>query len=420
MSDQAVHYRPARSVVAISGTVTITTEGDGHQQATRTTDVTLATEADVRDRWQVELKEGHFGRDREFDLKLSADERLSGATTTSTGVGTELLAAGIRIAALAATVAPVVFGLREGEVPPSLEIDVQFAVDHPELAERRDRYRDIVSRLDAELQRLADEVATEPPPPDFDSHLQAVESALAVASNEAATIEAQFEQWLDANYPPWIRHYSYLVGIDELPVIANVTDETSFTNLTGTVAEVAQTVGIVVARVGDHATTEHQPDSNGTSAISFRFPRRITLAVYEVADMTVPSDNYRLRNVIPAWVVDRFSELGSVDIESHLFHTDGATIEFGDAGALVHLANKETSAAGAIATTLSSAGAAVTESIEQGTKIANALKPADSDLRALTDEVTRKELQARLVTANKTIAGAPTTAGTPTMSSTTP
>jgi hypothetical protein len=121
--------------------------------------------------------------------------------------------------------------------------------------------------------------------------------------------------------------------------------------------------------------------------------------------------------VIPAWVVDRFSALGSIPIESHLFHTDGATIEFGDAGTLVHLANKETSAAGAIATTLGGAGAAVVESIDQGTKISNALKPEDPDLRALKDEVARKELQARLVTANKTIAGAPTTAAAPTVAS---
>ena len=104
--------------------------------------------------------------------------------------------------------------------------------------------------------------------------------------------------------------------------------------------------------------------------------------------------------------MDRFSPIESVAIESHLFHNDGATLEFGDAGTLTRLGNKRTSGAGAIATTLAGAGADITGSLDQAAKIAGAL-PHDADLKALQAEVTRKELEARLVAANKTIAGAP-------------
>ena len=58
MSDQELYYRPARSVVAVTGTVTITTEADGDQSQSITSEVTLATEADVNARWKLELKEG--------------------------------------------------------------------------------------------------------------------------------------------------------------------------------------------------------------------------------------------------------------------------------------------------------------------------------------------------------------------------
>lgn len=407
MSDQTLHYRPALTVAAITGTVTVATAPDGRQQETRTSDVVLATEADPKQRWHIELKERHFGADREFDLKLSPDERLAGVTSTSTGIGAELLAAGIRVAALAST---VVRGLREPEPQRVEGVDEKFAADQPELAARREQYRLIVKQLDTELQHLAAQVGQISA--ERDTHMNTVQAALTAASAELATIEAAFTRWLEENYPPWTRNYSYLIGTDDLPMRPDAAQKTKFDDLGEAAAQAAKTIGVVVARLADKVSQEHQPrEEEQSSMLWFRFPRRLTLAVYESVDPNDPAGDYRLRKIVPAWVVDRHSTLGHVEIESHLFHNNGATIEFGDSGTLVHLANSETSAAGALATTLAGAGESITGAMEQGTKIATALKPkaADPDLRALQDQVTHKELQARLVKANRVIAGGTTT-----------
>ncbi|MDA0161308.1 hypothetical protein OM076_13605 [Solirubrobacter ginsenosidimutans] len=79
-----------------------------------------------------------------------------------------------------------------------------------------------------------------------------------------------------------------------------------------------------------------------------------------------------------------------IHFRSGVFGTYGATAEFGDAGTLVHLTNKQTSALGAVAGAVSGAGAQVQESLEQAAKISTAL-PGDPKRRALQDQVDEKE-----------------------------
>src|SRR5205085_8025084 len=131
------------------------------------------------------------------------------------------------------------------------------------------------------------------------------------------------------------------------------------------------------------------------------------VAVYEDTDDDVTAEQsprMHLRRVMPVWIVDGQSEIGFVPFLSGAFKEYGAGVEFGDTGTLSHLTNQHTGAAGAITTALGGTGGAVVESLEQAGKITAALTPPDPALKALQDQVARKELEAKLATAMKTIA----------------
>jgi len=87
---------------------------------------------------------------------------------------------------------------------------------------------------------------------------------------------------------------------------------------------------------------------------------------------------------------------------------------FGEAGTLVKLTNKETSAVGAVASAVSGAGGQVVEMLDQADKIKLAFpETKDPSLLALEREVARRELEAKLVTADKTISGGGSAAAHP-------
>ena len=132
------------------------------------------------------------------------------------------------------------------------------------------------------------------------------------------------------------------------------------------------------------------------------------MAVYEAPDQDTDAwENppVQLRRLLPAWIVDSRSEVGFVPFRSEVFEKHGAGAEFGDAGTLARVTNKQTGAAGAITAAVAGAGGQVVESLEQSGKIATAFATSDPALRALQDHVARKELEAKLATALKTIAG---------------
>ena len=400
MANQVLNYRPARTVAAISGTITERIDASGKWKAARAANVVLTTEADPEIRWHVDLKH-HFRSDQTFDLRLAADERLAGATSTSTGIGAELLAAGVRIAALAAA---AVTGFRAGDAP--VDVDAVLQRDQPALSDRLRRYRAIVRQLDNELEQTVGKVNTADEK--VDAHMDAVQTELTAASQQLAVLEASFQEWLEKTYPPWVQHYSFPIPVDKLPDVGPVPKPKwdSIAEFDQSVQEAAKLLGIFVGRVGDTVASAPSDPSLDEPKLVVRFPRRVVIAVYEATDPDKPTGEYRLRNVSPAWVVDRYSLLGEVAIESHLFKDNGATVEFGDAGTLTHISNSETSEAGSIAKALSTVGEAATDSLEQGAKIAAALKPqhVDPEVRALTDQVMLAELQARLAKAQREIA----------------
>jgi hypothetical protein len=404
--DETLHYRAARTVVNISGTVTVRTLDDGRKGAERVGDVTVATEADPHRELELVI-EDQFGRDHEFELKLAADARLTGAGYATTGVGTQILEAGLRLATIAAKLAPAaLMGLIPEEVArEELAVESVLEKEKRDLFERRKRFRTVVGDLQSAVADESADAAAKGSEPDALQRLRTLQRALALARAEAALLETQFDKWRASRFPDWTQKLVYAIGTDELPRRELVEQELVLADgeNRGDVREAAQNLGIVVARIESESQPTRSPDK---TAIWYRYPRRVQLATF-AQDAESEGGVYRLRDLTHAWIVDSQSEWRDVPIRSGLFKEHGATVEFGDAGTLTHLTNKEVGA-GAVAKALIGAGSEVEESLDEAAKIRAALQPADATLTVLQDQVMRKELEARLAEATHKVASADT------------
>jgi hypothetical protein len=265
------------------------------------------------------------------------------------------------------------------------------------------------NKLAATLTRAAASASKE-----IGAELTVLESALAVARTEAASLEAAFESWRSTAYPISTEAFSDLIGTDELPLIDTAEQTREFPDLEPGASRVAEVLRTVVAIVGDappaqvvldRAAGIRHPVSARDDALMYRIPRRVHMAVYKAADESPHS--YRLQSVAPAWIVDKRSELGSLPLHCGLFAKRSMTVAFGETGTLTQLSNSETPDISGVASTLGGAAGSVAGAVEDATKLVAALPapPTDASLKTLEQQVTRKELEARLATAAKTISG---------------
>jgi hypothetical protein len=393
---QGVHYHASRTVVNIKGVATDKTDDNGEMITERNADVTIGTAADPRTPLQLIFEE-HFGRDREFEIKLTADERLAGATATTKGVGAAILQAGLSLVPLVAKVAAVV-GVVES-APKTL--DEEFREECPDLADRRQQLRQAIDKLQ---QAVADEATHYPPQPSDVTRLEWLQSALDLARAEAADIETRFNSWRTRRHPSRSRSLSYSIGVDDLPCRsrAELSISLDYARLGPVVQAAAEALGLVVVRIEDELQPKDPPQGN--DRLLFRYPRPVQLAVYEVIDPASPQD-LRLRSLAPASIIDSRSEWGDIVVRSGLFEEHGVGAEFGDEGTLLRVSNKDVGAAGTIASAVGGAGGQIKDAVEQGEAIAGAFAPSDPRLKSLVEQVTWDELQARDVKAKREIAG---------------
>jgi hypothetical protein len=235
--------------------------------------------------------------------------------------------------------------------------------------------------------------------------LKSLRLALTLARAEAADLEAQFNSWRSERHPSWSRNLSYSIGTEDLPCLSHADPkvEFDFSQYGPAIKEAADELGLIVARIEDARAPSDPPAT--TEELLFRFPRPVQLAVYEMIDHASPQD-FRLKSLAPASIIDSCSEWGSIAVKSGLFEEHGVGADFGDEGALVRISNKDVGAAGTVASALAGAGGRIKDAVEQGAAIAAAFPPApDPELKSLQDKVTRHELEARDAKAIREIAG---------------
>ena len=203
-----IYYRLARSVVRISGAVVEDVDPSTTQpRRIIASKVTVAVEADPRPAWHCKLPtHGSFWKDRQFELTLAEDGRLVGSTGSVTGRGGAAVVAGIRVAALvgsfALRLAGVPVGIRgdRGEAE-SGSVESVYADEHPEDAERREKFRSIIAALQEEIANEASRVPEVEEPAKIIAKIRELQRALAAVREEAELLEQQFDSWRAARSP---------------------------------------------------------------------------------------------------------------------------------------------------------------------------------------------------------------------------
>jgi hypothetical protein len=410
-------YQLARTVVRIAGTISIDTTKSGAREATRTNTVTLDVEADYPSGPQRLVVPNDWWHDRKLSLSWAADGRLSGASHEATGVGGKLLGAGLTIATTALKLAALALVDVPAVVRESVSVDAILSEEEPDLASRRAAYAEAIRSLQDRLTELSGQAAgSDAAVPDLRNRLETVQIALNAARAEAATLDAQYEAWHARRFPTWTQTVAYTLGTDQLVRRTEITPELTLGAAElppGKTAEiVARALGVVVVRVDRQRETDDSPIVDD-AAIVYRLPSPIELAVYEAESVELDEDGgavlpttYRLRSVTPAWVVDSNSVHQALPLSSRLFGKDGTTIAFGESGTVKKISNS--ASATQLVDFAADAVGDVTTGLGDAAKIAKAFPPgADPAHAALEAKVAERELEARLVKANKTIAGAP-------------
>ncbi len=444
--DQTVDYRLARTVVTITGVVTIRTADDLTEVREHVSDIAVAAGADPAPSallsLVIEKRERHwwwpFGQDRDFDITLAPDERLSAVGVTTTGVGAQILEAGVKVVAFVVSTAAGLAAAPAAEEPTAAEVaerealeeaaernvpqeaakeavkprtvDDVFAAEYPETAAQRASLGRATQALQTSFAERAEALA-KLPDDTKEKELKALGDALAKARGEAAVFEAQFEAWRALRFPVSTQKLSYTLGVDELPVRDRADDTVTLPqDLSPGVKEAVDKLGVVVAWIGPGAGAEPAVvDPAATDTIRFRRPRPARLAVYGVArplsvdeDLQMASAEFKLRSLVSAQVVDSRSTVGVIPIRSSLFAQHGTAAEFGETGAMTRLSNKEVGALGII---LGGEAGKGKDSADQAVAAqAAAAKPAapasvDPDLESLQDAVAREELEVKLLEA---------------------
>jgi hypothetical protein len=421
----SLRYRCARTVVTVSGTVTLHRDHKGGVSSVeRASVVSVGGGADPE---LYELKLAHRAlHDQEVDLSLAPDGRLAGAGYQNTGAGAEVIGAATSVAN---SIAPVATGalsamaaipekLQSPEASDSGWEDLNTRAKHLGIA-----IDDLQSRA---ITMLTDEKA----PTASQAELKLLQTALALARAEAAAVDAALRTWQRQHFPDWTTTLTYSMGIDELPtapspepsITIDSDGETLSANgksLSADAAAVARNLHTVVYCIEANPPSPTRPDANAQTVV-YRLPRRLQLAIYEMDPSERSSSaqelKFDLRQLVPVWALDSKSETNQVPLSSDIFSKHAATLQFGDTGALSHIANTDVGAAANVANAIiaalggggtpSPAGGSVA-----GSPSAGSAATVDPTLVALQAQLARAQLEASLATANKTIRDSQTAPG---------
>jgi hypothetical protein len=423
----SLRYRCARTVVTVSGTVTqhLNHKG-GVSSVERASVVSVGGGADPPFH---ELRLAHRAlHDQEVDLSLAPDGRLAGAGYQNTGAGAEVIGA-------ATSVANSIASIAIGALSAMAAIPEKVASEPPDdgwvaLDARADQLKKTIDNLQRRTIKMLESITDEKAPTASQAELKLLQTALALARAEAAAVEAALRAWQHQHFPDWTTTLTYSMGVDELPTATSpersITIDshgenlsTNGNDLSADVAAAARNLHTVVYRIGADSRSPAAPDANAHTVV-YRLPRRLQLAIYEMdssegSATAVPSGDsqtqklkFDLRQLVPVWVLDSNSETNQVQLSSDIFSKHAATLQFGDTGALSHIANTDVGAAANIANAIvaslggggtpSAAGASVA-----GSPSAASAATVDPTLVALAAQLARAQLEANLATANKTI-----------------
>lgn len=445
-------YRCARTVVTVSGTVTLHRDQCGKEKSVdRASVVSVGGGAD-RVLEALELKHKVL-RDQEVDLSLAPDGRLSGAGYQSAGGGAEVIGGATSLANAIASTAV-------GAVTAKAAIAPKIPSPEPpdgwtELDDRRQQLKQVIADLQAraikEVQGIG--AAQDEGRKDRDDktklasqdELKLVETALSLARSEAAAVDEALRAWQDEYFPDWTTTFTYSIGVDELPSMTvpepSITLTLNGKSLTSDnetldedVTAAALNLHTLVCRIEQTASGPREADNRALQGggddqtdqtedvdqtVRYRLPYDLQLAIYELdgdkklvgmesEDAPQPQEiKFDLRQLVPVWVLDKQSETDQVPIIAKVFSKNAATLKFGDTGALSQIANTDVGGAANIANAIAGAlGGGTSQpaaAATAGPAPSTSVPAVDPTLIALQTQLVRAQLEANLATAKKTI-----------------
>jgi hypothetical protein len=383
-ADATIRYPLARSVVHVTGSVTVATDPTKKESRARTSEVALAVAADPAHELQVDVP--NWKEDRKLDLKLAADGRLTGLSGTSAGVGSTVVAAGVRLAGIGIGAAVAVLGALSESTKAQDPYEAAYSTAYAELSDYRNKLAQRTKQLEAALADVAERVATANP---NERHAARVEledlrGALALVRAETAQLDDHFAAWRNTNFPTRSEEYAFTLGIDEL---VRVPVDRAGSELTLQSSELAgagaarallatlQVLVIVVVSEGSEPAPVAVPD-RAKPGVYFRRGRPAMLAVYELSgdyDPAAPTYDLRLKQRLPVSILDSRSKLGYLGVDVGLFGKRGTVLEMDASGAVTRVSTDEASAAGAMAAAAAQAPAQLVDALDQATKITGSL-----------------------------------------------
>jgi hypothetical protein len=408
--------------VTVSGTITLHRDHSGKVGSVeRASVVSVGGSADPEKLYELKLAHRAL-HDQEVDLSLAPDGRLAGAGYQNTGAGAEVIGAATSVAN---SIAPVVTGALSAMAAIPEKVQSSEAPDDgwADLNTRAEQLRKAIDDLQLRaITMLTDEKA----PRATQDELKLLQTALVLARAEAAAVDAALRAWQRQHFPDWTTTLTYSMGVDDLPwapspktsITIDSTGETVSADgqaLSTDAAAAARNLHTVVYCIEANRPSPAPLDANAQTVV-YRLPRRLQLAIYEMDTSEPSGSKFDLRQLVPVWALDSKSETNQVPLSSGIFSKHAATLQFGDTGALSHIANTDVGPAPDIANTIVAAlGGGGTSSPASGSVTgspsAGSAATVDPTLVALQAQLVRAQLEASLAAADKTIRDSQTAPG---------
>ena len=432
-----LYYRLACSVLQVTGTVESTRDFDTGEPATSaTSEVSLAVTADPRQGARVRLPEHHGSANHDVTIKLLDDGRLAAASGAATSILPDIISAGASIlgfvgGVVRAVAAPGLAALpalatREappGEPPRPETPRERSAREKHEDAGRLEKAVVAIDELHDAVVSEAHAMATTSQPSASQRKLIGLQTAIAAAQQEVASIETRRQAWVDATYGTALS-YNFSIPTDEVFTFEGQRPQhppaqiepSALARGSDAARDMLASLGVAVVDLtpplaSDPWTTEdatvlddiRQDLERGERArgVFFRIARPATLALYAASTWNEDGAVQRLElnRIERTWALDASSRLGSVPLEGGGDLT--ASIEFSDGGAPKSVTVSGKSALATALSALSGAPEKLAGGLGQAKSAMeawNALGASRTDREIAALEARKKQLDAVIAT----------------------
>lgn len=360
--------------------------------------------------------------DNSVTIDLTDDQRLTGLTFNSVGVGSKVIGAGVKVVAMVVGAAVRVAGSRsmmaaartlqaEPNTDPPTETEARavWEASNAAAVEHRSAYADLADASTAQLLVVRKAMGTSE-----DSlvlaraarRVQYLADLLADAKAEVAKVDGLHDAWSAARMAKYPQHITFTLAIDDLPLHA---DPTSYqpawhppAPMDGDDASVVwhiwETLGVLVEIGPVSPQTPLRPNADGSvegtldkRSVHWREPRPARLWVWRRGSDGEPV----LEQVSDILVTDQFSTPNSMKLEGRFFGEQAANIALNALGVPTKLVTGDKSAVGAIADAISSAPDQFTAGLDAVSKASTTLGDLSSAGAELRLKAIKRQVEQR-------------------------